>query len=56
VSHSLLELLVLVYLLNAGPQLLSRELVSTQELNTAHFFQGPHELNVGGVLERLAET
>ncbi|MBP1742882.1 MAG: hypothetical protein H6Q48_5175, partial [Deltaproteobacteria bacterium] len=53
VSHSLLELLVLVYLLNAGPQLLSRELVSAQELKTAHFFQGPHELNVRGVLERF---
>jgi len=44
---------VLVYLLNAGPQLLSRELVSAQELKTAHFFQGPHELNVRGVLERF---
>ena len=53
VGHSLLELLVLVYLLNAGPQLLGRELVSAQELKTAHFFQGPHELNVGGVLERF---
>jgi hypothetical protein len=53
VGHSLLELLVLVYLLNSGPQLLSRELVSAQELKTAHFFQGPHELSVGGVLERF---
>ena len=53
VSHPLLELLVLVYLLNAGPQLLSRELVTAKELKTAHFFQGPHELNVGGVLERF---
>jgi hypothetical protein len=53
VTHSLLELLVLVYLLNAGPQVLSRELVTAKELKTAHFFQGPHELNVGGVLERF---
>jgi hypothetical protein len=53
VTHSLLELLVLVYLLNAGPQLLCRELVSAKELKTAHFFQGPHELNVVGVLERF---
>ena len=51
--HPLLELLVLVYLLNSGPQLLSRELVSAKELKTAHFFQGPHELNVGRVLERF---
>jgi hypothetical protein len=53
VPHPLLELLVLVYLLHVGPQLLSRELVSARELKTAHFFQGPHELNVGGVLERF---
>ena len=53
VTHPLLELLVLVYLLHAGPQLLSRELVSAKELKTAHFFQGPHELNVGKVLERF---
>jgi hypothetical protein len=52
-AHPLLELLVLVYLLNAGPQLLSRELVGAKELKTAHFFQGPHELNVGKVLERF---
>jgi hypothetical protein len=54
VVHPLLELLVLVYLLNAGPQLPNRELVGTQELKTAHFFQGPHELNVGKVIERFA--
>jgi hypothetical protein len=53
VPHPLLELLVLVYLLNAGPQFLSRELVGVAELKTAHFFQGPHELNVGKVLERF---
>jgi len=53
VNHPLLELLVLVYLLNAGPQILSRELVSAKELKTAHFFQGPHELNAGKVLERF---
>lgn len=52
-SHPLLELMVLVYLLNAGPKLLTRELVSAKELKTAHFFQGPHELNVAGVLERF---
>jgi Domain of unknown function (DUF3786) len=53
VSYPLLELLVLVYLLNAGPQVLSRELVSAQQLKTAHFFQGPHELRVDGVLRRF---
>ena len=40
----LLELLCLVYLLNTGPQLLSYKMVSTQELKSAHFFKGPHEV------------
>jgi hypothetical protein len=53
VNYPLLELLMLVYLNNAGPQLLSRELVSAQELNKRHFFQGPHELNLGGMLHRF---
>lgn len=53
VIHPLLELLVLVYLLGVRPKLLSRELVSVKELRTAHFFQGPHELNLGRVLERF---
>lgn len=51
VKHPLLELLVLVYLLNARPEVLSRDLVSAMELKTAHFFQGPHELRTGKVLE-----
>jgi hypothetical protein len=53
VSYPLLELLILVYLNSAGPQLLSRELVSAQELKTRHFFQGPHELNLARVLRRF---
>jgi len=53
IDHPLLDLLVLVYLLNAGPQALSRELVSAKELKTAHFFQGPHELRVDGVLRHF---
>jgi hypothetical protein len=53
VNYPLLELLVLVYLNNAGPQLLSRELVSAQQLKIRHFFQGPHELNLAGVLQRF---
>ncbi|MBN2033604.1 MAG: DUF3786 domain-containing protein [Deltaproteobacteria bacterium] len=53
VTHPLFELLVLVYLLRAGPQPLSRELVGSKDLTTAHFFQGPHELNFSGVLERF---
>lgn len=53
VLHPLMELLVLVYLLNAAPQFPKTDLVSSKELKTAHFFQGPHELNVGKVLERF---
>jgi len=53
VAYPLLELLILVYLLHVGPQLLSRQLISVQELKTAHFFQGPHELNTRGVLDRF---
>jgi hypothetical protein len=32
---------------------MSRELASSQELRSAHFFQGPHELRVDGLLERF---
>ena len=56
ITFPLLELIVLVYLLSAGPNVLSRELVSAKELKTAHFFQGPHELNIGGVLERFGRN
>jgi len=51
-DNPLLELLCLVYLLNAGPQLLSHKMVSTQELKSAHFFKGPHELKIRPLLAR----
>jgi hypothetical protein len=53
VNYPLLELLVLVYLNTAGPRLLGSDLMSAQELKTGHFFQGPHELNLAGVLQRF---
>jgi hypothetical protein len=53
VNYPLLELLILVYLNNAGPQVFSSDLVSAQELKTRHFFQGPHELNLAGVIQRF---
>lgn len=53
VSNPLLELLTLVYLLHAGPHCLSQDLISLHELKTAHFFQGPHELNLDGLLLRF---
>jgi hypothetical protein len=55
VEDPLLELLILVYLLKAGPDSLQNELISVQELKTAHFFQGPHELRLGPLLTRYGQ-
>ena len=52
VTNPLLELLILVYLLNAGTDSLQSELISVQELKVAHFFQGPHELKTDPLLKR----
>lgn len=52
IDHPLVELLCLVYLLNVGPEPLSQEMVGVQELKSAHFFRGPHELKVRPLLER----
>ena len=51
----LLELLLLVYLLKAGPDSLQNELISVQELKVSHFFQGPHELRIGLLLTRYGQ-
>lgn len=48
----LLELVSLVYLLNATPEPLGKRTISVKELKSAHFFRGPHELRVRPVLER----
>ena len=52
VDHPLLELFCLVYLLNVGPEPLTQDLVSVQELKCFHFFRGSHELKVRPLLER----
>jgi hypothetical protein len=52
VGHGLLELLCLIYLLHAGPEPLSEQMVGARELRTAHFFTGPHELRTRPVLRR----
>ena len=52
IDNPLLELVCLAYLLNAGPESLDHEMVSVKELKTAHFFQGPHELNIRPLLRR----
>lgn len=51
-DNPLLELVCLVYLLNAGPKHMSQEMISVQELKSAHFFTGPHELKVKPLLKR----
>jgi len=52
-SHPLLELLSLVYLLKAGPEGVSNEMVSVQQLKNSHFFQGPHQLNIDPLIRRF---
>ena len=51
--YPLLELLSLVYLLNAGPEGVRNEIISVQQLKTSHFFQGPHELNIDPLIRRF---
>ena len=48
----LLELITLVYLLNATRQNISGELIGVRELKDAHFFQGPHAIDVSSLLKR----
>ena len=50
--YPLLELISLVFLLNASPNSPDGTLVSVAELKSAHFFQGPHELKVGSLIKR----
>ena len=52
IDHPLLELVILVYLLNVASDLLSREMVSVNDLKDAHFFQGPHVLKIAPLIER----
>ena len=52
IDDPLLELLCLVYLLNAGPEPLSQEMISVNELKDSHFFQGPHALKTSPLVAR----
>ena len=52
IDNPLLELVCLVYLLNAGPEPIRQEMISVQELKSGHFFTGPHELKVKPLLNR----
>lgn len=55
VDNPMLELLCLVYLVNAGPATLSGDRIGVLDLKTAHFFKGPHEINVAPMLSRYGE-
>ncbi|MFC1828807.1 DUF3786 domain-containing protein [Thermodesulfobacteriota bacterium] len=52
IDHPLLELLVLVYLLNASPHSFSNEMISVKDLRDALFFQGPHALRTAKLVTR----
>lgn len=52
-EYPLLELLILVYLLNVTDDPVQNHMISTAELRDAHFFQGPHALKTGPLLERF---
>lgn len=51
-TDSMLELVVLVYLLNVTYEGITNDIVGLKDLKEAHFFQGPHELRTGLLLER----
>jgi hypothetical protein len=55
IENDLLELVSLVYLLSAGPQSPTGELVSFQELQTAHFFTGPHAIRTRPLVDRFGQ-
>lgn len=53
VSDPLMELLCLVYLLNASPAPVQGHVVGVRELRGARFFSGPHDLDVQPLLARF---
>ncbi|MFP3928201.1 MAG: DUF3786 domain-containing protein [Desulfobacteraceae bacterium] len=52
VDDPLLELLCLVYLLNAGPSPVKGKLVGVKELRGARFFTSPHDLDMEPLVSR----
>lgn len=51
IDYPLLEMVVLVYLLNVTDVPLAHEKISVRDLKDAQFFQGPHMLKTGPLLE-----
>jgi len=54
IDDPFLELMVLVYLLNVSEAPLADQLIGVRDLKDAHFFQGPHEFKVDGLIRRYA--
>ena len=52
IEDPFLELMTLVYLLNAADDSVANEMIGVQDLKEAHFFQGPHALPVDFLLKR----
>lgn len=52
IAEPLLELITIVYLVNATADPLKEEMIGMSELNDAHFFQGPHAVDVSELLAR----
>ncbi len=55
IEDPLMTLICLVYLLGANPRGLINRPVSATQLKCAHFFRGPHELNLGPLERRFGE-
>jgi len=53
ITDPLWELITLVYLLNASGDPLSEKMIGVNELKDAHFFQGPHAIDVSELLIRF---
>lgn len=51
-----LELLLLVYLNNVTAQPFMNEMVGAQDLRDAQFFQGPHALETGDLIETFGSS
>jgi hypothetical protein len=56
VENPLLELIVVIYLLHITSAPLRHEIVGVKDLKSAHFFQGPHELDTESLLERFGRN
>jgi uncharacterized protein DUF3786 len=52
IAEPLLELITIVYLVNAAVDPLKEEMIGISELKDAHFFQGPHAVDVSELLVR----